>query len=116
MLRLGTLEVVPPLVLAPMAGITDGDFRRLIRRVGGCGLVTMEFVSSEGLTRDNPRAWQMLQFSPEERETFFAVKRAFDPLGLLNPGKAVPTLARCAEYGKMHVHAGTLKFPELPRF
>lgn len=61
------LEVVPPLVLAPMAGITDGDFRRLVRRVGGCGLVTMEFVSSEGLTRDNPRAWQMLQFSPEER-------------------------------------------------
>jgi tRNA-dihydrouridine synthase B len=67
MLSLGSLEVVPPLVLAPMAGITDGDFRRLVRRVGGCGLVTMEFVSSEGLTRDNPRAWQMLRFSPEER-------------------------------------------------
>lgn len=67
MLRLGSLELAPPLVLAPMAGITDGDFRRLVRRVGGCGLVTMEFVSSEGLTRDNPRAWQMLRFSPEER-------------------------------------------------
>ncbi|HWS75136.1 MAG TPA: FAD-linked oxidase C-terminal domain-containing protein [Quisquiliibacterium sp.] len=57
-----------------------------------------------------------VQFSPEERETFFAVKRAFDPVGLLNPGKAIPTLARCAEYGKMHVHAGRLRFPDLPRF
>jgi glycolate oxidase len=57
-----------------------------------------------------------VQFSPEERETFFAVKRAFDPPGLLNPGKAIPTLARCAEYGKAHVHGGRLRFPELPRF
>jgi glycolate oxidase len=57
-----------------------------------------------------------VQFSPEERETFFAVKRAFDPPGLLNPGKAIPTLARCAEYGKMHVHAGRMPFADLPRF
>ncbi|MBE0591563.1 MAG: FAD-binding oxidoreductase, partial [Gemmatimonadales bacterium] len=57
-----------------------------------------------------------VQFSPTEREAFFAVKRAFDPQGLLNPGKAIPTLARCAEYGKMHVHAGQVRFPELPRF
>ena len=56
------------------------------------------------------------QFTPEERETFFAVKRAFDPPGLLNPGKAIPTLARCAEFGKMHVHAGKLPFADLPRF
>jgi glycolate oxidase len=47
---------------------------------------------------------------------FFAVKRAFDPPGLLNPGKAIPTLARCAEFGRMHVHNGELPFPELPRF
>ena len=57
-----------------------------------------------------------VQFSPQELEAFFAIKRAFDPPGLLNPGKAIPTLARCAEYGKMHVHAGALKFPALPRF
>jgi glycolate oxidase len=57
-----------------------------------------------------------VQFSPQEREQFFAVKRAFDPQALLNPGKVIPTLQRCAEYGKMHVHKGLLKFPELPRF
>ena len=44
------------------------------------------------------------------------VTRAFDPDGLLNPGKAVPTLHRCAEYGAMRVHAGALPFPHLPRF
>jgi glycolate oxidase len=57
-----------------------------------------------------------VQFSPEERAAFFGVKRAFDPPGLLNPGKGIPTLARCAEYGKMHVHAGRLAFPDLPRY
>jgi len=57
-----------------------------------------------------------VQFSPRERAAFFAVKKAFDPVGLLNPGKAIPTLARCAEYGKMHVHAGALPHPDIPRF
>ncbi len=56
------------------------------------------------------------QFRPDELAAFFAVKRAFDPRGLLNPGKAVPTLARCAEYGRMRVHGGELPHPELPRF
>jgi glycolate oxidase len=57
-----------------------------------------------------------VQFRPDELELFMAVKRAFDPQGLLNPGKAVPTLARCAEFGRMHVHGGRLPHPELPRF
>lgn len=57
-----------------------------------------------------------VQFSPAERESFCGVKRAFDPQGLLNPGKVIPTLQRCAEYGKMHVHRGMLPFAELPRF
>jgi glycolate oxidase len=57
-----------------------------------------------------------VQFSPEELEAFRGVKRAFDPDGLLNPAKNVPTLHRCAEFGKMHVHAGKLPHPELPRF
>ena len=56
------------------------------------------------------------QFNDAELEVFFAVKRAWDEHGLLNPGKAIPTLARCAEYGRMHVRGGQLPFPELPRF
>ena len=46
-----------------------------------------------------------VQFDPASSSSLPAVKRAFDPAGLLNPGKVVPTLHRCAEYGKMHVHA-----------
>jgi glycolate oxidase len=57
-----------------------------------------------------------VQFSTAERAAFFAVKSAFDEQGLLNPGKAIPTLARCAEYGKLHVHQGQIPHPELPRF
>jgi glycolate oxidase len=45
-----------------------------------------------------------------------AVKRAFDPAGLLNPGKVIASLARCADYGKMHVRKGLLPFAELQRF
>ena len=56
------------------------------------------------------------QFGAGEIEAFHAVKRVFDPDGLLNPGKAIPTLARCADYGAMRVHGGKLPFPQLPRF
>ncbi|MDQ2141063.1 FAD-linked oxidase C-terminal domain-containing protein [Alcaligenaceae bacterium A4P071] len=57
-----------------------------------------------------------VQFSQEELAVFSAVKRSFDPSGLLNPDKVIPTLARCAEYGKMHVHNGEMHFPDLSRF
>ena len=57
-----------------------------------------------------------VQFSAEENEQMFGVKRAFDSQGLLNPGKVIPTLHRCAEYGKMLVRAGQIKHPDLPRF
>ena len=57
-----------------------------------------------------------VQFSAEENEQMFAIKRAFDPQGLLNPGKVIPTLHRCAEYGKMLVRGGQIKHPDLPRF
>lgn len=56
------------------------------------------------------------QFSDAELAAFFAVKQAFDPLSLLNPNKAIPTLNRCAEFGKMHVRAGRLPHAGLPRF
>jgi glycolate oxidase len=56
------------------------------------------------------------QFNGDELTFFHAVKAAFDPQGLLNPGKNVPTLHRCAEFGSMHVHHGALPFPELERF
>lgn len=57
-----------------------------------------------------------VQFSRDELDMFLAVKRAFDPDCLLNPEKVIPTLSRCAEYGKMHVHGGAIAFPDLPRF
>ena len=57
-----------------------------------------------------------VQFSPAEREQMLAVKRAFDPKEMLNPGKVIPTLVRCAEYGKMHVRRGLLPFADIARF
>ena len=56
------------------------------------------------------------QFPPEELQMFHDVKAVFDAKGLLNPGKAIPTLNRCAEFGAMHVKAGDLRFPHLERF
>jgi glycolate oxidase len=57
-----------------------------------------------------------VQFTAAENEQMFGVKRAFDPKGLLNPGKVIPTLNRCAEYGKMLVRGGNISHPDLPRF
>lgn len=57
-----------------------------------------------------------VQFSDAERLAMWAVKAAFDPGGLLNADKGIPTLHRCAEFGKMHVHHGEMPFPDLPRF
>jgi glycolate oxidase len=56
------------------------------------------------------------QFDRPTLEAFLGVKRAFDPAGTLNPGKVVPSLHRCAEYGRMRVHGGATPFPDLPRF
>ena len=57
-----------------------------------------------------------IQFSAIELARFHSIKACFDSTGILNPGKAVPTLNRCAEFGAMHVHRGQLKHPELERF
>jgi FAD/FMN-containing dehydrogenases len=86
-----------------------GDILKLCVEVGGS--VTGEHgVGVEKLDA------MCTQFGSDELEVFHAVKRAFDPAGLLNPGKAVPTLARCAELGGMHVHGGHLPHADLPRF
>jgi tRNA-dihydrouridine synthase B len=67
MLRYGPVPIDPPLVLAPMAGITDRVYRVMLRRIGGVGLVTMEFISSEAITRGNARQLRKLVFEEEER-------------------------------------------------
>ena len=66
-LRIGELTVDPPLVLAPMAGITDRWFRKIIRDIGGVGIVSMEFISSDALTRRNERTLNLMAFAEEER-------------------------------------------------
>lgn len=67
MLRYGALAIDPPLVLAPMAGVTDRDFRLIVRRIGGVGLVTMEFISSKALVNGNRKTRELMHFSEEER-------------------------------------------------
>ncbi len=67
MFRIGCVEIDPPLVLAPMAGITDHVYRLMLRRIGGVGLVTMEFISSEAIVRGNARQLRKMVFSDEER-------------------------------------------------
>ena len=57
-----------------------------------------------------------IQYGEDELKVFHQIKAAFDPVSLLNPGKAVPSLHRCAELGRLHVHNGELPFPELERF
>jgi glycolate oxidase len=57
-----------------------------------------------------------LQFSDQERNQFHSIREVFDPKRIFNPGKAIPTLARCAEHNAMHVHEGKLPFPEIERF
>ncbi len=86
-----------------------GEILELCVKVGG----TVTGEHGVGVEKLNQMC---VQFNSAELSQMHAVKAAFDPKGLLNPGKAVPTLHRCAEFGAMHVHRGELKFPELPRF
>ncbi|CAN5580715.1 tRNA dihydrouridine synthase DusB [soil metagenome] len=70
--KIQNIEISPPLILSPMAGVTDFTFRRLIKRRGGVGLSVSEFISVEGLTRDNPKSKRQMRFDEEERP--FAVQ------------------------------------------
>lgn len=67
MIRIGSVEIEHPVALAPMAGMTDTAFRRLVKRHGGCGLVVSEMVSSEGLVRGIDRTLEYAEFTEEER-------------------------------------------------
>src|SRR5215470_13144186 len=66
-IQIGNVNIESGLVLAPMAGVTDSSFRRLIKELGGVGLIVTEFISVEGLTRGNLRTHRMMKFLPEER-------------------------------------------------
>jgi tRNA-dihydrouridine synthase B len=67
MVQVGSVRVDPPLWLAPMAGVTDRDFRLIVRRMGGVGVVSMEFISSRAIVSGNPKTRELMYFSQEER-------------------------------------------------
>lgn len=87
MLAIGNVAVDPPLVLAPMAGVTDRDFRLLVRRTGGVGLVTMEFISSRGIVGGHQKVLDLLHFVEEER-----------PISIQIYGSDVDTMTEAARY------------------
>jgi len=87
MMRIGSVPLEQPLILAPMAGITDQYFRLILKRIGGIGLVTMEFISSEALTRGSGKTRHMMQFSEEER-----------PLAIQIYGSHAERMAEAAEF------------------
>jgi tRNA-dihydrouridine synthase B len=66
-MKIGAIELASPLVVSPMAGMTDTAFRRLVKRHGGCGLVVSEMVSSEGLVRGIDRTLEYAEYTEEER-------------------------------------------------
>ena len=86
-----------------------GDILKLSVELGG----TITGEHGVGVEKINHMC---IQFGAAELSQFHAVKRAFDAKGLLNPGKAIPTLQRCAEWGAMHVHQGKLRHAQLERF
>ena len=66
-MKIGSLTLAHPVAMAPMAGMTDTAFRRLVKRMGGCGLVVTEMVSSEGLVRGIDRTLEYAEYTEEER-------------------------------------------------
>ncbi len=86
-LWIGDQRLQPAVALAPMEGITDRPFRRMIRSLGGCGLTVTEFVSSEAMTRDVRRAWRMAEIDPEEH-----------PVSIQIYGRSPERIARAASF------------------
>ncbi len=131
--RIGELSKTYELRIANVFHAGDGNLHPLIlydanqpgelERAEACGGKILEACVEAGGTITGEHGvgvekidQMCVQFGGAELEQFHALKRAFDARGLLNPGKAVPTLHRCAELGRMHVHGGQLPFPELERF
>jgi len=131
--RIGEMSVAAGLPVANVFHAGDGNLHPLIlfdagvpgevERAEQLGTAILELCVAVGgtVTGEHGVGVEKLdpmcsQFGAEELEAFHAVKRVFDPDSLLNPGKAVPTLARCADYGAMRVHGGKLPFAHLPRF
>jgi len=90
-LRYGPIQIDPPIVLAPMAGITDRQFRLVLRRIGGVGLVTMEFISSEALARNNKRTRLLMRFCEEERPISIQIYGR-DPLNMAEAARIVEAI------------------------
>src|SRR5688500_3108972 len=108
-MKIGSVELDSPLVVAPMAGMTDTAFRRLVKRHGGCGLVVSEMVSSEGLVRGIDRTLEYAEYTEEERpvsiqifggdpEKMAAAARVVEGMGAdivdINMGCPVPKIAK----------------------
>ena len=91
-LQIGAVTLKTPTALAPMEGVTDRAFRRLIRGVGGCGLTVTEFVSSEGISRDDRRAWANAELDPDEHPVSIQIYGR-------NPEKLARAAQRCAALG-----------------
>src|SRR5687768_2886830 len=108
-MKIGTVNLAPPVAMAPMAGMTDSAFRRLVKRNGGCGLVVTEMVSSEGLVRGIDRTLEYAEYTEEERpvsiqifggdpEKMAAAARIVEGMGAdvvdINMGCPVPKIAK----------------------
>jgi len=108
-MKIGPINLTPPFALAPMAGMTDTAFRRLVKRKGGCGLVVSEMVSSEGLVRGIDRTLEYAEYTEEERpvsiqifggdpEKMAAAAQVIEGIGAdivdVNMGCPVPKIAK----------------------
>jgi tRNA-dihydrouridine synthase B len=108
-MKIGNIDLAPPFALAPMAGMTDTAFRRLVKRKGGCGLVVTEMVSSEGLVRGIDRTLEYAEYTEEERpvsiqifggdpDKMAAAARIVEAMGAdivdVNMGCPVPKIAK----------------------
>jgi nifR3 family TIM-barrel protein len=91
MVNIGPIPVDPPLWLAPMAGVTDRDFRLIVRRIGGVGVVTMEFISSKAIVSGNDRTRELMYFSAEERPLAIQIYGS-DPATMAEAARVVEEL------------------------